>query len=62
MVRTHVKLIVEEDFLTLFGKHVWRKLYREDNVQAMTAALETTSFPKWKGEIDGETNLDWFGI
>ncbi|CAL1126898.1 unnamed protein product [Cladocopium goreaui] len=38
MVRTHVKLIVEED-----------------NVQAMTAALETTSFTKWKGEIDPET-------
>ena len=34
------------------GSNLW-----EDNVQSMTTALETTSFPKWKGEIDPETNL-----
>lgn len=39
MVRTHVKLIVEED-----------------STANMTKALSATAFPKWKGEVDPETN------
>ena len=57
MVRTHVKLIVEEDLSLNLSTCLIDKLHREDNIQAMTAALEATAFPKWKGEIDAETNL-----
>lgn len=66
MVRTHVKLIVEEthvlSWVSILSPAIIIGIFFrfQDNVQSMITALSTTAYPKWKGEVDPETHLGSF--
>ena len=66
MVRTHVKLIVEEahvlSWVSILSPAIIIGIFSrfQDNVQSMITALSTTAYPKWKGEVDPETHLGSF--